>query len=226
MAIIPEFPGPTVTVRINGQDAKEYDNKETAEHRNENGVKICTKFIECKDDTPFTVHLNVTGDYKWGHRNHSLNIATFIDGEWAKGVFCREYDMYLGDWEKDISERTYKDSAGRFMSQNFQFTGILAGKSFRVYLGIYVPEFSADYIWLTKRGYFSRNQRSFSLPTGSRDSRANRNHRSEVLPGHRKHERLWLQTSRHQVGGLAAFGRGTKGRGNLTWHRVRETISF
>ncbi|KAI1403712.1 hypothetical protein F4819DRAFT_484362 [Hypoxylon fuscum] len=129
MAIIPEFPGPTVTVRINGQDAKEYDNKETAEHRNENGVKICTKFIECKDDTPFTVHLNVTGDYKWGHRNHSLNIATFIDGEWAKGVFCREYDMYLGDWEKDISERTYKDSAGRFMSQNFQFTGILAAET-------------------------------------------------------------------------------------------------
>ncbi|KAI0837300.1 hypothetical protein F5Y06DRAFT_304721 [Hypoxylon sp. FL0890] len=128
MAIITEFPGAEVTVHVGGKVALEYDDPETSDRQqkqNKNvGTKVCCKYIECKDDAPFSIHLKVTDKYKWGHRNHSLNIANSLDGKWARSVFCREWNTILGDWKRDVTHRITKNDGGQFVEQGFKFTSI------------------------------------------------------------------------------------------------------
>ncbi|OTA57242.1 hypothetical protein K449DRAFT_140071 [Hypoxylon sp. EC38] len=128
MAIIPEFPGAEVTVQIRGNVATEHDDSNTKERQqkqNKNvGTKICCKYIQCKDDAPFSIHLKVTNQYTWGHRNHSLNIAVYLDGKWVRGEFCREWNTHLGDWERDVDHRITMNEGGQFVEQGFKFTGI------------------------------------------------------------------------------------------------------
>ncbi|RYP75318.1 hypothetical protein DL771_002414 [Monosporascus sp. 5C6A] len=130
MAIIDGLRGVDVTVRIEGQAATEYADPDAPAAGNAGACKISSQYIECKDNAKFTIHLRVTKDYAWGHRNHSLNIGIFIDGEYAKGELCREGDTLFQPWECDVAHRTIRLGGSqpgqqkRYAAQAFEFSGI------------------------------------------------------------------------------------------------------
>ncbi|RYP19650.1 hypothetical protein DL765_003243 [Monosporascus sp. GIB2] len=130
MAIINGLRGVDVTIRIDGQTATEYADPDAAAAGDAGSCKTSSRYIECKDKAKFTVHLKVTKDYPWGHRNHSLNIGIFIDGEYAKGELCREGDTLFQPWERDVSHRTIRlrgnqpGQQDRYVAQAFEFSGI------------------------------------------------------------------------------------------------------
>ncbi|KAI1388880.1 uncharacterized protein F4822DRAFT_261210 [Hypoxylon trugodes] len=127
MAIIAEIPGVEVTVRIAGEVAEEHDGPKATDRKiKESVLKTCNMFIECRDNTPFAIHLKVDNDYRWGRKNHSLNIATYIDGQWAKGHYCRQWDVHRGPWECDVSYRIVRNERGELEQQSFQFASIAA----------------------------------------------------------------------------------------------------
>ncbi|KAL7624014.1 hypothetical protein AAE478_005571 [Parahypoxylon ruwenzoriense] len=128
MAIVPGLPGVQVTVRVDGRDATEYNDPDVAEPQQQGGgaggASICTKFIECKDNTTFAVHLKVANQYAWGHRNHYLAMYVYLDGVWARSTVCRERDTLLGSWEGDVAYRDARTHSGQFVRQSFKFTEV------------------------------------------------------------------------------------------------------
>ncbi|RYP58418.1 hypothetical protein DL769_008957 [Monosporascus sp. CRB-8-3] len=130
MAIIDGLRGVDVTIRVDGQTATEYADPDAPAAGDTGGCKTSSQYIECRDKAKFTIHLKVTKDYAWGHRNHSLNIGIFIDGEYAKGELCREGDTLFQPWECDVGHRTVRlggnqpGQQDRYVAQAFEFSGI------------------------------------------------------------------------------------------------------
>ncbi|RYP11405.1 hypothetical protein DL764_000059 [Monosporascus ibericus] len=130
MAIIDGLRGVDVTIRIDGQTATEYADPDAPAAGNAGGRKTSSQYIECKDKAKFAIHLRVTKDYAWGHRNHSLNISIYIDGEYAKGELCREGDTLFQPWECDVGHRIVRlrgnqpSQQDRYVAQAFEFSGI------------------------------------------------------------------------------------------------------
>ncbi|KAI1418259.1 hypothetical protein F5Y13DRAFT_199328 [Hypoxylon sp. FL1857] len=133
MAIIPDFPGAEVTVHICGEVASEYDDPNTTgqkQKQDENaGAKVCSKYIECKDDAPFSIHLKVTNQYKWAHRNQFLAIEVYIDGKWVNWVFCTQQEVGLGDWEHDVSYRAKRKSGQQAYSHSINAMQLSANEN-------------------------------------------------------------------------------------------------
>ncbi|RYP59953.1 hypothetical protein DL770_010114 [Monosporascus sp. CRB-9-2] len=90
--IIDGWRGVDVTVRVEGHTATEYADPDVPAPGNAGDCKTGSQYIECKDKAKFTIHLKATKDYAWRHRNYSLNIVIFIDGEYPKGELCRKGD--------------------------------------------------------------------------------------------------------------------------------------
>ncbi|KAJ8133309.1 hypothetical protein O1611_g306 [Lasiodiplodia mahajangana] len=126
MAIIQGLPGVEVTVFTNGCTAREYDDP-SGLGEVYHCQRVVTKYIECKDDEPFRIHLKVTDEYPWGFKNHFLNVAAVIDGIWAKGELCWQKDTEKEDWEQDISYRIVRDPEdhARYVYQEFAFSKII-----------------------------------------------------------------------------------------------------
>ncbi|KAI1745425.1 hypothetical protein F4680DRAFT_465387 [Xylaria scruposa] len=126
MAIIQGLPGLEVTIFTGGRTAKEYkDPSETSgAHKR---PRVITKYIECKDNEPFRIHLKATDEYSWGFKNHILNFGAVIDGVWAKGELCRQEYTKEEDWEREISYRVVKDpnDYARYILQEFAFSTII-----------------------------------------------------------------------------------------------------
>ncbi|KAI1344071.1 hypothetical protein F5Y15DRAFT_426590 [Xylariaceae sp. FL0016] len=127
MAIICSVPGVEVTIRIAGKTAIEYG--DPADTGTYGGLPhSSSKFIECLDGQQFTVHLRVTKDYEWGYKNHSLNFALLIDGQWVKGELCRAHYTRFESWDRDITNRVVPKgdtvSATGFISQTFKFSTV------------------------------------------------------------------------------------------------------
>jgi hypothetical protein len=130
MAVITGLPGVEVTVFTNGCTAKEYDDPSELREADQ-CPRTVTKYIECKDDEPFRIHLKVTDEYLWGFKNHILNFAAVIDGIWARGQVCAEKDTEEEEWERDIIYRIVQnpDNPARYVFQEFAFAKIIKGKS-------------------------------------------------------------------------------------------------
>ncbi|KAI0552813.1 hypothetical protein F4679DRAFT_533984 [Xylaria curta] len=127
MAIIQGFPGLEVTIFTGGRTAKEYDDpSETGEAHNKH-PRVVTKYIECKDNEPFRIHLKATDEYSWGFKDHILNFGAVIDGVWAKGELCGQEYTKEEDWEREISYRVVKDpnDYARYILQEFAFSSII-----------------------------------------------------------------------------------------------------
>ncbi|KAI0472382.1 hypothetical protein F4859DRAFT_522296 [Xylaria cf. heliscus] len=124
MAIIRGLPGLEVTIFTNGRTAKEYDDPSKADNQDS---RVATKYIECKHNESFRIHLRATDEYSWGFKNHILNFAGVIDGIWAKGEICRQEDTKEEEWERDISYRVVKspDNSARYVIQEFAFSSII-----------------------------------------------------------------------------------------------------
>ncbi|KAI1132221.1 hypothetical protein F5Y10DRAFT_284118 [Nemania abortiva] len=127
MAIIEGLSGIEVTIITNGCTAKEYDDPYGGLDKGYKCAQVVTKYIECKDDEPFRIHLKVTDEYAWGFKDHLLNLAAVIDGIWVKGELCRQKDTEEEDWEQDISYRVVKnpDNPARYVLQEFAFARII-----------------------------------------------------------------------------------------------------
>ncbi|KAI1083945.1 hypothetical protein F5B20DRAFT_576883 [Whalleya microplaca] len=126
MAIIQGVPGIEVTVRVEGIEVIELSHPEATDvsQRRTDGTKSVNKYIECVGGAHFGVHVAVFQEYAWGHRNHSLNIALFLDGKWAKGEYCREWNTHLGVWEQVMTHRVTRNRSGDFVEQAFQFAKV------------------------------------------------------------------------------------------------------
>ncbi|KAI3317472.1 hypothetical protein HD806DRAFT_526993 [Xylariaceae sp. AK1471] len=126
MAIIQGLPGLEVTIFTDGSTAKEYDDPSGTDevHRR---PQVVTKYIECKDNEPFRIHLKATKKYSWGYENHALNFAAVIDGIWAKGELCSQKDTKDEAWERDISYRvvTNPNEPARYVFQEFAFSTLI-----------------------------------------------------------------------------------------------------
>ncbi|TGJ83159.1 hypothetical protein E0Z10_g5611 [Xylaria hypoxylon] len=125
MAIIQGLPGLEVTIYTNDGTSKEYDDPSGADEV-ERCSRVVTKYIECKDDQLFGIHLKATEEYSWGFKDHVLNFAAVIDGIWAKGEHCRQEYIKEDEWEGDISYRVAKNPNGRarYVVQGFAFANI------------------------------------------------------------------------------------------------------
>ncbi|KAI0112058.1 hypothetical protein GGR51DRAFT_54338 [Nemania sp. FL0031] len=126
MAIIQGLPGVEVTVFTNGRTAREYDDLSGLGER-DHCQQVATKYIECKDNELFRIHLKVTDEYPWGLKNYFLNFAVAIDGIWARGELCWQKDTEEQDWEKNISYRVVKtpEDPARYVYQEFVFPKII-----------------------------------------------------------------------------------------------------
>ncbi|KAI0904919.1 hypothetical protein F4823DRAFT_567278 [Ustulina deusta] len=126
MAIIQGLPGLEVTIYTNGCIATEYDDLSRVDNVLQ-CPKVVTKYIECKDNEQFRIHVKVTEEYSWGFENHFLNFAAVIDGVWAAGELCRQEDATGEGWERDISCRVAKNPNGhrRYVVQEFAFSNIV-----------------------------------------------------------------------------------------------------
>ncbi|RYP66689.1 hypothetical protein DL769_005964 [Monosporascus sp. CRB-8-3] len=101
--IIDDWRGVGATIRVQGHTPTEYADPDAAAVGNAGGCETSSQYIECKDKAKSTIHLKATKDYTWGHRNHSLNIVIFIDGEYAKGKLSREGDTLFQPWEREFA---------------------------------------------------------------------------------------------------------------------------
>ncbi|KAI1210304.1 uncharacterized protein F4807DRAFT_60074 [Annulohypoxylon truncatum] len=123
--IIPEVPGVEVTIHMNGRAAVEYDDPKAPEKEQENKkAAVCTKFIECEDDSPFRIHLKVTDEYPWGYEDHCLRFITIIDGTTGLSKHCYESDTFFSDWKFSIGHLFRTDDKDQLVKQGFKFTGI------------------------------------------------------------------------------------------------------
>lgn len=129
MAIIQGLPGLEVTVFTNGCTAKEYDDPSETDGADQR-PQVVTKYIECKDNEPFRIHLKATDEYPWGFKDHVLNFGAVIDGIWAKGDICRQEYTNEEDWERDISYRVVRspNNYARYVLQEFAFSSIIKSK--------------------------------------------------------------------------------------------------
>ncbi|KAJ2993854.1 hypothetical protein NUW58_g1718 [Xylaria curta] len=128
MAVLPGLPGLEVTVYTHGRTAQEYDDPSgSGIYEVHQRSKAITKYIECKDNEPFGIHLKVTNEYPWGLENHDLSFAAVIDEIWAKGEICRQKDTEKEDWERDVSYRVVKNpnDSLRYVMQEFAFSTII-----------------------------------------------------------------------------------------------------
>jgi hypothetical protein len=129
MAIIEGLPGIEVTIYTDGGTAKEYDDPSRIDEIHRRPQEV-SKYIECKDNEPFRIHLSATKKYLWGYKDHALNFAALIDGIWAKGELCRQDDTEEEAWERDISYRVVKSpsEAARYVFQEFAFSTLIKGR--------------------------------------------------------------------------------------------------
>ncbi|KAK1596120.1 uncharacterized protein LY79DRAFT_80081 [Colletotrichum navitas] len=90
MAIIRDFPGVKVTVRVDGRDATEYDDPDGFEtDTNRKNARWRTfRYIESKDDAFFSIRYQVDNSHRWEGPDHAFALTLYVDGKRADGTVC------------------------------------------------------------------------------------------------------------------------------------------
>ncbi|KAI5855615.1 hypothetical protein GGS23DRAFT_589605 [Durotheca rogersii] len=112
MAVLDEFPGIRVTVKINGQTAPELADPNIAEQEPANHP-TSSKYIECINGANFAVRLCVTDDYDWKPRGHALRLQVDVDGKSIISHIIREKDLWHGVYKTDVKGPMTYDVATR-----------------------------------------------------------------------------------------------------------------
>ncbi|KAI1074505.1 hypothetical protein F5B20DRAFT_563534 [Whalleya microplaca] len=125
MAILEDVPGVQVTVEINGQDVREYNDPDASE----SGPADCPtsyKYIECIDDAEFSVKARISEDYEWGYKDHSLATRLYVDGKFIRGQFARERDTFHNGYYEIHLRRfeTRSQTSGEWYSHKLKFSAI------------------------------------------------------------------------------------------------------
>ncbi|KAK2001852.1 hypothetical protein LX36DRAFT_652853 [Colletotrichum falcatum] len=132
MAIIRDFPGVKVTVRVDGQDAIEYDDPDGLE--NDPNLKSARwrtfRYVESKDDAFFSIHYQVDNCYRWEGPDHAFALTLYIDGKRVDGVVC-EAKRFLNSnpfyvWENTIEGSRQGSSTvlGHVRLNKFKFSKV------------------------------------------------------------------------------------------------------
>ncbi|KAK6825291.1 hypothetical protein PG987_012785 [Apiospora arundinis] len=83
MTINEDVPGIYVSVQINGADVTEYEAPDAGD--DDARHPTVTKYIECVDNTHFTIRMGANRAYDWGYLNHALSLQVYVDGHWVIG---------------------------------------------------------------------------------------------------------------------------------------------
>ncbi|KAI0479233.1 hypothetical protein GGR56DRAFT_690449 [Xylariaceae sp. FL0804] len=125
MTIITGVPGLEVDIWVGGRKAREYLDPDQPED-GPGAMRCAFRYIESEGGKAYTIRLRATKNYAWGYKNHSINFAIYIDGQWVRGELCRAHNTYADIWECEVATRIisapgYVDA---FFEQNFTFKGV------------------------------------------------------------------------------------------------------
>ncbi|KAI0013893.1 hypothetical protein F4779DRAFT_561793 [Xylariaceae sp. FL0662B] len=129
MAVLEDVPGVKITVQVNSQDVKEYDDPDALELgqvASESGCPTSCKYIESIDDAEFGIKITATSDYEWGYKDHSLTVYLRVDGNYIGGRIIKEQDVLRpGDFTSLIqSYERHCERSNRWYSHKLKFSAI------------------------------------------------------------------------------------------------------
>ncbi|KAK9417531.1 putative C2 NT-type domain-containing protein [Seiridium unicorne] len=126
------YPAFRAAINVNGKHVDEIDDPKAVTKQSSipgGGPKIITKYIQCVEDTQFSVLVGVNNEYDFTNEtSHSLSLAVYIDGQWVRGPICRARDTRDRPWEKAVHCRLIRGPDGNVGFQAFQFKPVNMGK--------------------------------------------------------------------------------------------------
>ncbi|KAI1337680.1 hypothetical protein F5Y15DRAFT_150910 [Xylariaceae sp. FL0016] len=124
MAILEDVPGINVSVAVDGVPLYEHTDQVGGDAEQENDkCPVVSRYIECTDNTPFTIQITVDHDYEFGYRNHSVVARAYVDGSRVRGEIIRSGDTFLGPCMRTIrGQEIYSDITQLWNIRRFQFS--------------------------------------------------------------------------------------------------------
>ncbi|KAK9778797.1 putative C2 NT-type domain-containing protein [Seiridium cardinale] len=127
-----DYPAFRASIIVNGKHVDEIDDPKAVTKQSSipgDGPKIITKYIQCVEDTQFSVLVGVNNEYDFTNgTSHSLSLAVYIDGQWVRSPVCRARDTRDQPWEKAVHCRLIRGPDGNVVFQAFQFKSLNMGK--------------------------------------------------------------------------------------------------
>ncbi|KAK6084136.1 hypothetical protein SCUP234_03465 [Seiridium cupressi] len=118
------YPAFRAAINVNGKHVDEIDDPKAVTKQSSipgGGPKVITKYIQCVEDTQFSVLVGVNNEYDFTNgTSHSLSLAVYIDGQWVRGPICRARDTRDRPWEKAVHCRLICGPDGNVGFQAFQ----------------------------------------------------------------------------------------------------------
>ncbi|KFZ08013.1 hypothetical protein V502_09600 [Pseudogymnoascus sp. VKM F-4520 (FW-2644)] len=125
MAVIDTLPGVDISISINGQSVKEYEDA-GEEAGGPLGPKTVVKYIEAISDTEFAIKASVLPAFRV-HRQSIYDLAfqVDVDGKWAAGrCYLDAIDEAYSPWNSQIEGFYSNDATGRSTVNPFKFADV------------------------------------------------------------------------------------------------------
>lgn len=129
MAILEALPGVVVSISINGQSVKEYEDA-GEEVGGPSEPKTVVKFIEAISDAEFAIKASVLPAFRENRQTiYDLAFQLNIDGNWAAGCCWQEsIEGVYSPWNTQIEGFHRKDATGRSTLNHFKFADVEIGR--------------------------------------------------------------------------------------------------
>jgi hypothetical protein len=124
MAVIDEIPGLEVTVMVDGQPLKEYDNTDA----DEDTEKKVVRYVVAEPGKDFAVLVAWKNGCKYGPPEFDLNARLYIDGKRAKSRLILKQRMPPGTMLLDSTDIHLGND--NWVKRNFMFSDLVFGMSF------------------------------------------------------------------------------------------------
>ena len=127
MTINEDVPGIHVAVQINGIDVTEYDAPDAGD--DDAPHSTVTKYIECVDDTHFTIRMGADRAYQWGYLNHALSLQVYVDGHWVIGKIFKNPNGFFPLPEESVicGREEINPSTNVWELRTFKFASVTTG---------------------------------------------------------------------------------------------------